>query len=102
MKINLDVSKLTLREVEDFEEATGLPISSLKPGSVTAKQMRGIIWLTQRRADPDFTYEQAGDLILGELEWDAPLETGAAASPNGSPRSATSTAAASRRKLSGV
>lgn len=103
MKVSLDVSKFTLREVEDFEEVTGAPFAALQPGKpATAKQVRAILWINNRRADPDFTYEMTADIQVASLEFASPpAEAGPAATANGS-RPSASTSAGARRKRSGV
>ena len=71
MKVNLDIGSLTLREIEDFETKTNLGIGELGPGkAMSARALRAIVWILTRRDDPAFTYEDAGDLKVVDLEFE--------------------------------
>ena len=74
-----DPNSLTMGEVEQFEDYTGLPIDALQeyapdpdnpdaPAKVPpAKMLTAFAWLIQRRTDPAFTFEQARGMTLAEL-----------------------------------
>lgn len=73
MRISLDVESMTLREVEDFEVASGLTIGDIGPGKKTpARALRAIVWIVQRRQDPAFTFEDAGEVRITDLDFEAP------------------------------
>lgn len=60
----LDINSLTLKEIEDIEDTIDLPLSELFSGKKSAKGLRALAWIIERRTNPGFTYEQAGDLPL--------------------------------------
>lgn len=63
--LSIDLSTLTLGEIELFEELTGQPFDeAFQPGKPKAKAMRALAVISKRRTDPDFTWEQAGDLVM--------------------------------------
>lgn len=60
-RIELDVEDLTIAEVEEVEELTGLPFDSFSdPKSPKAKFLRALVFLAKRRENPDYTWEDAG------------------------------------------
>lgn len=70
MKIELNLEKLTLREMEDFETASGMAIGDVGSGkSMSARALRALVWIAQRRADPAFTFEDAGDVEVSALDF---------------------------------
>ena len=65
----IDLDKLTLNEIEEIEDLTDTPFDEL----FTAKGKKGrmlkaIGYVVKKREDPDFTYEQAGELPMDFLE----------------------------------
>jgi hypothetical protein len=61
----VNLQDLTLAEIELFEELTGLPFDeAFAKGAPKAKALRGIAVVSKRRTEPDFTWEQAGDMVL--------------------------------------
>lgn len=63
--LSIDLSSLTLGEIELFEDLTGLPFDeAFDPGKPKAKAMRALAVISKRRTDPDFTWEQSADLIM--------------------------------------
>ena len=63
--ISFDLSTMTLGEVEVFEDLTGVPFDeAFQPGKPKAKAMRALAVINKRRTDPDYTWEQAGELIM--------------------------------------
>lgn len=59
-------SKMTLGDAADIEAATGLPFEEVSRRSMTLGA--ALIWITRRREDPKFTYRQAREISLGELQ----------------------------------
>lgn len=73
MKITMNLDDLTLREIEDFETASGLSIGEIGAGkALPARALRALVWVVQRREDPAYTYEAAGDVKVGDLEFEGP------------------------------
>lgn len=92
-KINLkiDENDLTLGDLEDFEDAVGVslmdalkqtPIKDPETGevvrdekgraqmqvNVSAKALKGLVWITQRRENPEFSLEDARNVRVAAIE----------------------------------
>ena len=62
---NIDVSDLTIAEVCEIEERTGLPLDALgDPDKPKGKLLQTLAFISKRREDPTFTWEQAGELKI--------------------------------------
>lgn len=71
-EVRIDISDLTLGEVEEFEEITGLALSNFGEGKpFPAKALVALVFLTKRRIDPSFTIEDARLLRINELSYGA-------------------------------
>jgi hypothetical protein len=80
-KIRVDPSELTGRDFIAIEEATGKPMTEVLGA---AAGIFAIAWRLQLRDDPTFTYDQALDLKMGDLEMVNPDAEGeASAAGNG-------------------
>lgn len=64
----LDLDSLTLNEIIALEELTGEAMPSigelLTSGKPVGKTLRAIAYIVKRRENPEFTLEQAGDLVI--------------------------------------
>jgi len=70
MNLNLDVNDLTIDDVVDLEEVTGCSIQdvmSTTAGSPQGKFLKALVWITQRKIDPAFTFEDAGNVSFSAL-----------------------------------
>jgi hypothetical protein len=77
-EVNLD--SLKIREIEEIEEAAGVPLGQLLAGDKPmGKGLRVIGWVVKKRTIPDFTLEQAGELVI-KLDSSEPDPTSAAGS----------------------
>lgn len=64
-KIDLDFDDLTIGEIEEIEELTGVSIQQIQdPERPMGQILRVLAYVQKRRDDPDFTLEMAGDLVL--------------------------------------
>lgn len=71
--LNVDLDHLTVGEIEDIEELSGLSIDAFgKEGVPKGKVMRALGFVIRRRADPDFTWEQSRDLKIQLTEEKVP------------------------------
>ena len=62
---NIDINDLTIAEVVLIEELTGLPLDALgQPDVPKGKMMQALAFISKKREDPDFTWEQAGELKI--------------------------------------
>ena len=75
---NIDINDLTIAEVVEIEERTGLPLDALgQPDVPKVKMMQALAFISKKREDPDFTWEQAGDLKINAVsEKIDPIERG--------------------------
>jgi hypothetical protein len=61
--VYVDLEQLTVSEIEQIEELTGVGIDTFsQPGSAKGKTLRAGGYVVKRRTDPSFTWEQAGNL----------------------------------------
>ncbi len=64
----IDINDLTIAEVVLIEEMTGLPLDALgQPDVPKGKMMQALAFISKRREDPDFTWEQAGELRISAV-----------------------------------
>lgn len=66
--MKLDLSDLSLGDVEDFEELTGTSIGSISEGLGTVKQMRALIFICDRKKYPDMKFEDTRNIKFKDLE----------------------------------
>lgn len=77
MNLTLDVDKLTMGDLEDFEDKTGRSMLSLAGedfGSLPSRTLTALIWITGRADDPDFTWDDARKVRLADLDSDTAVE----------------------------
>jgi len=114
VSLRLDLNALTIGDLEDFAEATGTDLEEAmrprklrdgdgdliltddgKPQWVTTHSpttLRALVWLAQRKTDPTFTYDDARDILVAELDLTQRKQTPTGRTGPGAPRSsATST-----------
>ena len=62
---NVDVSDLTIAEVVEIEDRTGLPLDALgQADKPKGRMLQALAFIVKRREDPTFTWEQAGELKI--------------------------------------
>ena len=62
---NLDINDLTIAEVVEVEERTGLPLDALgQADKPKGKMLQALAFIVKKREDPDYTWEQAGELKI--------------------------------------
>ncbi len=64
-KIRVDMRALSFEEIAEIEEVTGKPMTEVMN---TARGMAGVVWVSRRRHDPAFTYQDALKLSPLDLE----------------------------------
>ena len=70
--LNFDINDLTIAEIVEIEELTGMPFDARGDASKPkGKMLQALAFITKRRADPSFTYEQAGSLKINLDSGDA-------------------------------
>ncbi len=69
--IEFDPDSLTLGEMEDIEEASGLGFMELveqfDSQKLTVQSLKAVTWILLRRDNPDLTLDGVRDLTIGEL-----------------------------------
>jgi hypothetical protein len=61
--LSLDIEDLTVEEIEIIEDYLDLPIEqAFGPTAKRGKLLRAVAYVTKRRDDPNYTWEQAGNL----------------------------------------
>jgi hypothetical protein len=62
---NIDVNDLTIGEIVEIEERTGLPLDALgQSDKPKGKMLQALAYISKRRDNPDFTWEMAGALKI--------------------------------------
>ena len=63
--LNVDINDLTIAEMVEIEERTGLSIDSLgETGIPKGKVLQSMAYIIKRRENPEFTWEEAGALKI--------------------------------------
>ena len=74
---NVDINDLTIAEIVEIEERTGLPLDALgQSDQPKGKMLQALAFISKRRDNPDFTWEQAGELRINTTSEPVPLEDG--------------------------
>jgi|TARA_R110002051_G_scaffold295592_2_gene361402 hypothetical protein len=64
-RLELNFDDLTIGEIEEIEELTGRSIQSIQdPEAPMGSTLRVLAYIIKRRDNPEFTLEEAGDLIV--------------------------------------
>ena len=67
--LDLDISDLTIAEIVEVEELTGMPLDSLgQPDKPKGKMLQALAYISKKRNDPDFTFEDAGKIKITTTE----------------------------------
>ena len=68
---NIDINDLTIAEVVEIEERTGLPLDALgQADKPKGKMLQALAYISKRRDNPDFTWEMAGELKINPEQSD--------------------------------
>jgi hypothetical protein len=71
-ELKIDLNELKVREIEEIEDRLGVSIDeAFGAGKPKGKAMRALGFVIQRRDNPDFSWEDAGDLVVN-LSGDVP------------------------------
>ena len=67
--LSLDISDLTIAEIVEIEELTGMPLDSLgQPDKPKGKMLQAMAYISKKRDNPDFTFEDAGNIKITTTE----------------------------------
>ena len=62
---NIDINSLTIAEVVEIEDRTGMPLDALGQADMPkGRMLQALAYITKRREDPEFTWEMAGELKI--------------------------------------
>ena len=62
---NIDINSLTIAEVVEIEDRTGLPLDALgQADKPKGRMLQALAYISKRRDNPDFTWEMAGELKI--------------------------------------
>jgi hypothetical protein len=62
---NIDINDLSIAEVVEIEDRTGLPLDALgQADKPKGRMLQALAYISKRREDPDFTWEMAGELKI--------------------------------------
>lgn len=86
--INIDPDKLTIGDLEDFEEEVGESFQQAfagGPSGVSTKALKAIVWIVSRQGNPDFTLDDARNVRIADFSFAEPVTdpTPAAGTSNG-------------------
>ena len=63
--LDFNLNDLTIGEIVTIEELTGLPFAAMTdPDKPKGKLLQAIAYISKRRDNPEFTFEDAGNLKL--------------------------------------
>ena len=62
---NVDINSLTIAEVVEIEDRTGMPLDALgQADKPKGKMLQALAYISKRRDNPEFTWEMAGELKI--------------------------------------
>ena len=63
--LDIAINDLTIAEVVEIEELTGLPFDAMGDSSKPkGRMLQALAYISKRRTNPDFTWEDAGALKI--------------------------------------
>ena len=63
--LNIDINDLTIAEVVEIEDLTGMPLDALgQTDKPKGRMLQALAYISKRRDNPDFTFEDAGALKI--------------------------------------
>lgn len=103
MRLVIDPEEMTLRDMEDFEAASGAtmaqfvgmfegkPETEIRLTDFPPRMLTAMVWVFGRKSDPTLTLDGARDVRLVDLEAEGPPSVAGGRSGSGSRRSPSST-----------
>tara|TARA_R100000808_G_scaffold23545_2_gene52379 strand:- start:124 stop:378 length:255 start_codon:yes stop_codon:yes gene_type:complete len=63
--LNIDINDLTIAEVVEIEDLTGMPLDALgQTDKPKGRMLQALAYISKRRENPEFTFEDAGALKI--------------------------------------
>jgi len=76
-ELSIELDSLTVAEIETIEEITGKSIDqAFADGAPRGRVLRALGYVVKRRENPDFTIEDAGELVIKLSEPDPTTAAG--------------------------
>ena len=62
---NIDINDLTIAEVGEIEDLTGMPLDALgQDDKPKGRMLQALAYITKKKENPEFTFEDAGKLKI--------------------------------------
>ena len=62
---NIDINDLTIAEVVEIEDLTGMPLDALgQDDKPKGRMLQALAYITKKKENPEFTFEEAGKLKI--------------------------------------
>jgi len=68
MKIDVDMDKMDLGDLDFIEQESGIGVNDLVKGKITTRALLAIIVVQERRKNPAYTMDDARKLKVSEIE----------------------------------
>lgn len=66
--MDINVNDLTLAEVAELEDVIGKPMETIfQTDTPRGRTLQALVWIATRRTDPEFTFEDAGNVKVADL-----------------------------------
>jgi len=76
--LDVDISELTVGEIKEIEELTGMPLDALgQADKPKGKMLAALAFVSKRRENPKFTWEDALELKITTSQSDVDPSEGA-------------------------
>tara|TARA_Y100001963_G_scaffold130593_1_gene187042 strand:- start:1288 stop:1539 length:252 start_codon:yes stop_codon:yes gene_type:complete len=73
--VEVDIEALKIREIEELEEISGMSVDNLEADDAPkGKLLRALAYIVKKRENPDFTLEDAGELVIKPVSDSDPKE----------------------------
>jgi len=67
-KLSINLDDLTLGEMDEFEELSGIKLSDIDGGSIPAKALIALVFISKKRTDPKYTIKKARAVKVTDLQ----------------------------------
>ena len=71
MSITIKLADLTVGDLDTIEELSGATIAQIHEGELRARTVAALIFVDQRRTNPEYTFEDALSVRLNDVDIDA-------------------------------
>ena len=75
MELSFKLDELTIGDIEDIEEITGIEYDGIDWSKPSMKLMKAMVYISERRSNPAFTLDDARAVKVVEITTAAPNPT---------------------------